>query len=469
MGDAPPSPRAGCWLFEGQRLAREDDVRVTAAFSRLLQLDGVWVRAVRFERRRVVVEVALRRRRLVCPKCGYSTPHRHNIREVQSDWRHLDLGVWRLEIRATLRRLVCPEHGVRTEGVPFARPGSDFTRDFEQLVAWLAAKTDKSAIERMLRINWRTVGRIIERVTADELDPERLQGLFEIGIDEVSWRKQHRYLTLVTDHRRRQVVWGCEGAGKDAADKFFAELDPPDPQQPGSPDAPEESPHEPNDTEPRIGERAAKIEAISMDMGPGYAKSAREHAPQAIICIDPYHVIALANEALDEVRRAYWNELRSLGDKDAAKQFKQARWSLLKNPEDLTDQQAQTLAALQADGGTVARAYTLKEALRAILAAGLTPTQVAALLTRFCSHASRSRLQPFVRLGRTIRKHRLGILAAVRLKMNNARHEALNNKARLVTRRAYGFHTAQAALALIMLTCGPITLMLPHEDIHLHV
>lgn len=445
-------------------------MRVTAAFSRLLQLDGVWVRAVRFERRRVVVEVALRRRRLLCPRCGYSTPHRHNIREVQSDWRHLDLGVWRLELRATLRRLVCPEHGVRTEGVPFARPGSDFTRDFEQLVAWLASKADKSAVERMLRINWRTVGRIIERVTADELDPDCLVDLSEISIDEVSWRKGHRYLTLVGDHRRRQIVWGCDGAGQDAADRFFAELDSPagDLSAPDSSEEPGEHAKPGLAAEP-VGERAGKLEAISMDMGPGYAKSARQHAPQAIICIDTYHVIALANKALDEVRRAYWNELRSLGDPDAAKQFKQARWSLLKNPEDLTDQQAQTLAALQADGGTVARAYTLKEALRAILAPGLTPAQVAALLSRFCSRASRSRLTPFVRLARTIRKHRQGILAAVRLKVNNARHEALNNKARLVTRRAYGFHTAQAALALIMLTCGPITLMLPHEDIHLHV
>ncbi len=446
-------------------------MRVTAAFSRLLQLDGVWVRAVRFERRRVVVEVALRRRRLVCPQCGYSTPHRHNIREVQSDWRHLDLGVWRLEIRATLRRLVCPEHGVLTEGVPFARPGSDFTRDFEQLVAWLASKADKSAIERMLRINWRTVGRIIERVTADELDPDCLVDLSDISIDEVSWRKGHRYLTLVGDHRRRQIVWGCDGAGQDAADRFFAELDPPagDISAPDCTERPGEQAKPELAAESMVGERAATIEAISMDMGPGYAKSVRRHAPQAIICIDTYHVIALANKALDEVRRVYWNELRALGDPDAAKEFKQARWSLLKNPEDLTDRQAQTLAALQADGGTVARAYTLKEQLRAILAPGLTPTQVAALLTRFCSRASRSRLAPFVRLGRTIRKHRQGILAAVRLKVNNARHEALNNKARLVTRRAYGFHTAQAALALIMLTCGPITLMLPHEDIHLHV
>jgi len=160
-------------------------VRVTAAFSRLLCLEGVRVRDLLFERDRVVVVVALRRRRLVCPLCAFSTPHRHDIRSVDSDWRHLDLGVWRLEIRARLRRLVCPEHGVLTEQVPFARYRSDFTRDFEHLVAWLATRTDKTTITRLVRIHWRTVGRIIERVCTEELDPDRLDGLFEIGIETV--------------------------------------------------------------------------------------------------------------------------------------------------------------------------------------------------------------------------------------------------------------------------------------------
>jgi transposase len=253
-------------------------MRVNAGFSRLLRLDGVWVRKVQFSTDRVVVWVALRRRRLRCPLCGYSTPHRHNLQSTESVWRHLDLGVWRLELRARLRRLECPEHGVRVKSVPFARHGSGFTRDFERLVAWLATRTDKSTIKRMVRIDWDTVGRIISRVCADELDPDRLHNLFEIGVDEVSWRRQHRYLTLVADHIRGQIVWGTEGNDAAAADRFFKEL--------GKP-------------------RSQAIEVISLDMGPGYAKSAREHAPQAIIAIDPYHVVALANRALDEVRRGY--------------------------------------------------------------------------------------------------------------------------------------------------------------------
>jgi len=435
----------------------------------------VWVRQVSFEGDRVVVMVVLRRRRLVCPECSFSTPYRHDIQRVLSVWRHLDLGVFRLEIRARLRRVSCPEHGVRVEGVPFARPGARFSSDFEDLVAWLATRSDKSTISRLLGIDWQTVGRIITRVGQEKLDPDRLNDLFDIGIDEVAWRSGHRYLTLVTDHQAGKVVWAAEGRSSATADEFFAELDPPPPGAAGEPEAapqsesgdparvPEDSPDPAGEVQMRVGERAGELRAISLDMGPGYAKSAREHAPQAVICIDPFHVVKLGNEALDEVRRDYWNQLRSAGEQQAAKRFKGARWVLLKNPADHTNTQATMLRRLRNAGGAVWLAYTLKEALREIFTAGLSETDVALLLRRFCTRAARSRLASFVRLGRTITKHREGILAAVRLNINNARVEALNNKVRLITRRAYGFHSAQAALALIHITCGPITLTLPHE------
>jgi transposase len=138
---------------------------------------------VRFGPDRVVVEVALRRRRLQCPRCEFSTAARKDTRHVDSVWRHLDLGVWRLEIHCRRRRLRCPRHGVLAEGVPFARHRAGFTRDFECLVGWLATRTDKTTIRRMLRVDWDTVGRIVARVCADELDPDRLDDLFDIGIE----------------------------------------------------------------------------------------------------------------------------------------------------------------------------------------------------------------------------------------------------------------------------------------------
>jgi transposase len=145
------------------------------------------------------------------------------------------------------------------------------------------------------------------------------------------------------------------------------------------------------------------------------------------------------------------------GDTGAAKQFKDSRWALLKNPGDLTDTQADTLTALHAAGGKVPRAWTMKEMVRAIFAPGLTTDAVDQLIDRLLARLSRSRLKPFIRLGRTIRKHREGILAARRLNLTNARAEAMNN-------RVYGFHSANAALALVHLTCGPVTLTLPHDQ-----
>ena len=476
-------------------------MRVCAAFSRLLLLPGVWVRSVEFEPGRVVVGIALRRRRLKCPRCSYLTWHRESRQHHDSSWRHLDLGVWRLEVRCRLRRLRCPEHGVLVEGVPFARPGARFTRDFEGLVAWLATKTDQTATCRLVRIDWATVGRIIERVGGEQLDGDRLQDLFEISIDEVAWRKGHRYLTLVGDHRTGKVVWGCDGKGAAAADEFFDALDPgpasPSPAQPAQsrtaaqpgPDAPRSWEPEPaimvpfgpapivpagegipavwleadSELDPAIFARASRLTAVSMDMTGGYAKSVRERAPQAEIVIDNYHVVQLATKALDEVRRAHWNELRAAGDTVAAKTFKHDRWALLKNPGDLSEQQAAVLQQIQAGGGKVARAWAMKEMVRAIFAKGLSVEAVSELLDRLLARLSRCRLQPFVRLGKTIRKHRSGILAARRLQLSNARAEALNNKVKLIVRRAYGFHSARAALALVHLTCGPITLTLPHE------
>ncbi len=300
----------------------------------------------------------LRRTKLVCPKCAYSTVARENEQDHDSVWRHLDLGVWRLAVRARLRRLRCPEHGVHVEGVPFARDGARFTRDFEDLVCWLMTKTDRTAVCRLVRIDWETVGRIIKRVVAELLLADRLHNLFEISIDEVAWRKGHRYLTLVGDHREGCVVWGTEGKGQAAADDFFAAFDPPPAPSPQPRQPPEPAIMVPlalcptvagrrghpgglaprrRRARPQLLARASRLTAVLMDMT---GASVRGHAPQAEIVIDNYHVVALATKALGEVRHEHWNELRAASRGDAAKAFKHARWSLLKQPEHLTDRQA---------------------------------------------------------------------------------------------------------------------------------
>ena len=340
------------------------------------------------------------------------------------------------------RRLRCPDHGVLVEGVPFARDRSGHTREFEDLMAWLATKTDKTTISAFARVSWRTVGAICERVAAEVLDPDRLSGLVDIGVDEISWRKHHKYLTLVSNHDTGKIVWGR--AGRDAAtlNAFFDAL----------PDG-----------------AAEGIEAVSMDLGPAYAKAVRDRAPGAVICFDPFHVVKLATDALEALRRQVWQAARTLPDKRIAQAFKGARWALLKNPGDLTAAQAATLAEMRRSGGILWRAYQLKEALREVFAGDLDAATVSHLLDRWCSRAQRCRIPEFVRAARTVRKHRVGIDAAIERELSNGRHEGLNNKVRLIIRRAYGFHSPEAALALVMLACGPVNLELPyHTSRHPH-
>jgi len=413
-------------------------VRVTTVFKRLLRLDDVNVTGVEFVARMIIVSVVLRRRRLICPHCGWKTSARYDTRDRPSRWRHLDLGVWQVEIRATLRRLRCPTHGVVVEAVPFARPGAHLTRDFDDLLAWLATKMDKTSIARLCRVSWRTVGRACERVVAAELDPHRLDGLFRIGVDEISWRRHHKYLTLVVDHDRARVIWGAEGKDAKTLDGFFDELGP---------------------------ARSRLIEAVSLDLGPAYLKSvqAEGHAPQAVVCADPFHLVKLVGDALDEVRRDVWQQLRRLPDDRYAKAFKGSRWALLKNPADLTDRQAAQLERIRRTRGGIWRAYEMKEQFRAIFAAGVDPVDAIAQLDRWCARAQRCRLPAFVKVARTMRDRRPIIINALEHGINNGRVEGLNTKVRLLVRRAYGFHSANAALALIMLACGPINLALPHE------
>jgi len=413
-------------------------VRVTTVFKRLLRLDDVNVTAVDWLAKLIVVTVVLRRRRLWCPHCAFKTSARYDSRTLPSRWRHLDLGTWHVEVRATLRRLRCPTHGVVVEAVPFARPGAHLTRDFDDLLAWLATRMDKTAIARLCRVSWRTVGRACERVVASELDPARLDGLFRIGVDEISWRKHHRYLTLVVDHDRACVVWGAEGKDAKTLDRFFTELGP---------------------------QRAGMIEAVSMDLGPAFLKSvtAPGHAPQALVCADVFHLVKLVGDALEVVRREFWQQLRQLPDDRYAKAFKGSRWCLLKNPEDLTPGQAEKLATIRRRRTIIWRAYEMKEQFRAVFTTGLDPAEAVSLLDRWITRALKSRIEAFKKAARTMRDRRGIIINAIEQGISNGRVEGLNNKVRLIIRRAYGFHSADAALALVMLSCGPINLTLPHE------
>lgn len=414
-------------------------MRATTLMARQLALPGIKVVGVSRwpEHGLIVAEVRLRRRELACPSCPFTTEFRYDTRPVASRWRHLDCGPWRLEVRAVLRRLDCPRHRVVVEGVPFSRAGARFTRDFEDHTAFLVTKADKTTVARLLRIDWDTVGRICARVVAEQLRRrDFLTGLSMIGVDEMTWKAGYQYLTLVTDHGSGKIVWGGAGKGTATLDAFFARLGP---------------------------KRTANLQAVSLDMGQAFTRSVYLNAPQATMCVDPFHAVRLVIDAMEKQRRITYAHLRATNDPLLAHTYRGMRWALLKNPDTLNPQQAATLAAVKRRGGDLLRAYKLKESFRAIFAGDLTPEQARRLIDRWLSQASRSRLQPLITAARTIRTYRDGILDAIRLRINNARAEALNNHVRLIIRRARGFHSLAATLAMIMLCCGPITVQLPHE------
>ena len=403
-------------------------MRVTTAFNRLLAIPGASVCGIRFEQEAVVVGLRRRTRRLVCPRCGCIGRAGYDARKRR--WRHLDLGGVRCLLECELRRFPCPGCGrIVTEAVPWARPGARFTRAFEQLVAWLAQQAAFSVIARLLRVSWRSVGRIVTRVVAEQFERRRPRNLRRIGIDEVSYRRGHRYLTLVCDHRSGAVVWAGEGRSQQTLERFFDEL----------------------------GAEAAKLELVSLDFFPHYRWALERRAPQARLCYDPFHVVALANFALDRVRTQEWQALRRSGA--GGQWLKQTRWSVLKRPERLSERQAETLAILQRDNARLYRAYLLKEQLRALYHAD--PGDAPALLEAWLTWASRSRLRPFVRLARTLRQHKDGVLAAIELGLSNSRLEALNSKVRLISHRSFGFHSAEPLIALIYLCCGAVSVDLP--------
>jgi transposase len=193
-------------------------VRVSTAFNRLLQIPGAWVTDVLIGERDVEVTLRPRARLLTCP-CGMLASAVYDRRRRR--WRHLDLGIHRLWLVYAMRRLECPECGVRTEELPWARPGARHTRDFEDMVLWLAQRTDRTSVATLMRCGWETVTAIINRGVAELLDARRLQALYRIGVDEVCYRHPHRYLTIIGDHDTGTVIDIRPGRSEQSLANFY--------------------------------------------------------------------------------------------------------------------------------------------------------------------------------------------------------------------------------------------------------
>jgi transposase len=359
-----------------------------------------------------------------CSQCRKRCPG-YDSGDGTRRWRTLDVGTAKAYLQAAVPRVQCREHGVVVAHVPWARPGARHTWAFEDTCAWLAAHTAMSVLTVLLRIAWRTVAAIVTRVIADGRGTnDLLAGLTRIGIDEISYRKGHRYLTVVIDHSNGRLVWAKEGRNQETLGKFFDELG--------------------------VG-RAALLTHVSCDGAEWIHSLVGERAPAAIICLDPFHVVTWAMKALDKVRV---RTMAKAGFRD-----RHAMWATRKNPDDLTCEQRTSLAEITVTNKALYRAYLLKEQLREVFR--IKGRKGRQLLAGWLSWASHSRIPEFVDLARSIRRYRDLIWNTLDHGLSNARSEATNTHLRALTKRAYGFHSPDALIAMALLTRGDLCPSLP--------
>ena len=402
-------------------------MRITTLLNKVIGLQGVWVRGIEppVGKPRLVIDVAPRARRPRFSGCGQRC---RRVKDRQRRyWRHLDLFGVRTYLRYRIRRVNCRRCGVRTEQVPWATAGSRFSTPFEREVAWLVQRTDFTAAQEFFRIAWRSVRSIVERVLESEWDADRrLDHLYVIGVDEISYRKRHKYLTLVVDHLSGHVVW----AGKDRKAKtllrFFRCLGP---------------------------ERAAQLDAVSMDMWEPYLAVVGKKAPQARVIFDRFHIVQHLNKAVDEVRRMLVRSSRGQARRD----LKNTKFPLLRARRNRTERDERVLDEQVRANRPLYRAHLLKDDFMDFYTYKREKT-ARQFLKRWLRRALRSRLEPIKRVARMIRRHLDGIVGWVTWQISNGRLEGTNNRVRLLSHRSYGLHSANALIMLVYLCCGGLQL-----------
>jgi transposase len=422
-------------------------VRKARVWRALMGLENTVVEDVVFDEDAGVLVVHARptaSRRGRCGACNRRSPG-FDQGAGRRRWRALDLGTVQAFVEADAPRVRCRQHGVTVASVPWARHDAGHTHAFDDTVAWLATVTSKTAATRLMRVAWRTVGSIITRVWADTGGAvDRLAGVTRIGVDEISYRRGMAYLTVVVDHDTGRLLWAAEGRDRATLRAFFDILG---------------------------QDRSAAITHVSADGADWIAMVIAERCPNAVLCADPFHVVRWATDALDAVRREAWNDARKAARaeparrrgrpaanaparpaSDRAKSLKGARYALWKNPENLTDRQQVKLAWIAKTDPRLHRAYLLKEGLRVVFQ--MPHDQAIEALDRWLAWARRCRIEPFVKLARSITKHRASILAAIENGLSNGLIESVNTKIRLITRIAFGFRSIPALIALLMLSLG---------------
>lgn len=387
-----------------------------------LHLKAHYVTAIKPSHEQMVMEIdRLRCRALRCGVCRGRCRTIHQVEEARSG-RDLSLRHLPLVLHYRPRRVCCRRCGVRVEAQRWAR----VTTALARAVAELARHLSWQETARHFRLDWKSVASILRRVVAYGLERRCRRPLYILGIDEVSRRKGHHYLTIVYDLERGALLWGGEDRTEQTLTQFFTGLG---------------------------RRRSATLRIVCLDLWQAYLKPVRRHAPNAQVLFDRFHLVPHLNRAGDEVRRS---EMRRLSGREKTF-FKRTRFLRLKNPWNLKTGERERLSTLVRWNAPIMRAYYLKEAFQ-LFWDYRQPGWAKAHLQRGMHSALRSRLQPFQEFVRMLRAHLDSVLAWTRLRVSTGALEGMNNKIKLVSHRSFGFRTVQNFTTAIYHCCAHLPL-----------
>lgn len=369
----------------------------------------------------IVFQIDNTAQRLQCAACGAPDQPIHD--RLSRSWRHLNFFQYQAVLQARVPRVGCTVCEKTSQvAVPWARVGSGFTQTLEAFIVALCEQMPALAVSQLLDVSDDRVWRVLDHYVTQARAQEDYSTVRRISADERSARRGQRYVTMFCDADERRLLFATPG--KDAA--TFAAF------------AEDLAAH---------GGAAQAITDVSLDLGAAYQAGARTHCPNAAVSFDPFHVIALANEAMDQVRRAEVKQEVEL---------KGCRWGTLKDAVNWTDKQVAQMHWLQRSGLKTARAWRLKERLREVFAQCTDRAAAEVLLPGWISWASRCRLAPFNRLARTVKKHLDGILEHFRSGLNNGFAEAINGRVQAAKARAKGYGSDKHLITMSYLVCAKL-------------
>lgn len=365
----------------------------------------------------LVVHVTPTRNSAVCSGCGETKRRFHDIKGLRS-WRHLDAWGIRTLVVAPLRRVRCRWCGVRVELVPWARLRSRFTHQFEAEILLRARDSSILGICRQLGVHWTTVMRLLERWVEESAAKQFRKRLHRIGVDEVSYgRGQRKYLTIVWDHDRGRVVWIGKGREQETLGAFFAKLGP---------------------------RRAKKLVCVTMDMAKGYIAAVKQHAKQADIIFDRFHIERHLTEAVNEVRKQeFWRRGGIYRDAIRGKKY-----LLLRKWRRVHWRRRLDLAPLLLMNQRLFRTYVLKEQFDHAWTY-TTERGMRAFLIRWRKLFNWSRLRPLIKFWNMIRRHMAGVVAWAKHRLTNAALEGNNSRVRGLSQRARGYRNPENLMVIL--------------------